>query len=69
MNVAKQIVKANNQGVRQIFKDKSSEKLPMHKRPMYSTNMSDAFKYFIYRPEFIDIQKNKFVILGDPGMI
>lgn len=53
MGVAKQIVKPNAKGVRQIFKDKSSEKLPLSKRPLFSTNLSDAFKYLICRPDWI----------------
>ena len=40
MGVAKQIVKPNAKGVRQIFKDKSSEKLPLSKRPLFSTILS-----------------------------
>jgi hypothetical protein len=40
-------------GSKSIHKDKSSESLPMHLRPMYSTNFSDAFKYFVYRRSFV----------------
>jgi hypothetical protein len=36
-------------GASKIYKDKSSEKLAMHLRPMYSTNYSDAFKYLVMR--------------------
>lgn len=36
-------------GIRYIKKDKSSESLPVAKLPLQSTNMSDAFKYLMYR--------------------
>lgn len=41
-------------GSRTLYKDKSSESLPIASRPMYSTNFSDAFKYLIYRRSFVD---------------
>lgn len=66
MNVAKQIVKPNSKGVRQLFKDKSSESLPLKKRPMYSTNMSDAFKYLICRRNWIQILKKQKSTWSDP---
>ncbi|MHA7822460.1 hypothetical protein ACVVIH_06830 [Chryseobacterium arthrosphaerae] len=69
MNVAKQIVKSNAKGIRQIFKDKSSEKLPLEKRPMYSTNLSDAFKYLICRKKWMKILKNKSSSFSDPEAI
>lgn len=49
LELAKIVVKTDKNGSRSIHKDKSSEKLPMPSRPMYSTNFSDAFKYWIYR--------------------
>jgi hypothetical protein len=42
-------------GSRTLHKDKSSESLPILLRPMYSTNFSDAFKYLIYRRDFVDL--------------
>ncbi|MFC4688670.1 hypothetical protein ACFO4P_17140 [Epilithonimonas pallida] len=59
MSVAKQVVKPNAKGIRQIHKDKSSEKLPLSKRPMNSTNLSDAFKYLVCRPQWIAILRNE----------
>lgn len=53
MGVAKQIVKPNAKGIRQVHKDKSSERLALSKRPLFSTNLSDAFKYLICRPDWI----------------
>lgn len=40
-------------GSKTINKDKSSEKLPMPMRPMFSTNFSDAFKYLVCRPAYM----------------
>lgn len=58
MEVAKQIIKADKKGVRRIHKDKSSENIPMARRPMWSTNMSDALKYYMCRPKYMNILKN-----------
>lgn len=52
LELTKILVKINKQGSKQIYKDKSSEKLPLPARPMFSTNFSDAFKYLIYRPKW-----------------
>jgi hypothetical protein len=46
-------IKTDNKGSKTIHKDKSTESLPIHLRPMYSTNYSDAFKYFVYRRNFV----------------
>jgi hypothetical protein len=48
-------VKTDKLGSRTIHKDKSSEKLPLESRPMFSTNFSDAFKYWICRELFFDL--------------
>jgi hypothetical protein len=42
-------------GKKSIRKDKSSEGIAMHRRPMYSTNMSDAFKYFVARDKWMKL--------------
>ncbi len=55
LELTKTIVKVDKIGSRTIHKDKSSEKLPMHLRPMFSTNFSDAFKYLVYRRSFVDL--------------
>lgn len=45
---------------RTIHKDKSSEKeLPLERLPLESTNLSDAFKYLICRPEWLAVASNK----------
>jgi DNA-binding transcriptional MerR regulator len=48
----------DKKGSKSLHKDKSSEKLAMHLRPMFSTNFSDAFKYLIYRREWVNKLKN-----------
>lgn len=53
LELTKIIVKTDKLGSRTIHKDKSSEKLPLASRPMFSTNFSDAFKYWIYRRDFV----------------
>lgn len=50
IELAKIQIKTDKKGSKSLHKDKSSEKLPLHLLPMFSTNMSDAFKYYIYRP-------------------
>lgn len=50
-------VRKNSKG--QIEKVKSSEKLAIHRLPLESTNMSDAFKYFMCRKKWLNIVKYK----------
>jgi len=50
-------VKKNSKG--QIEKIKTSEKLAIHRLPMESTNMSDAFKYLVCRKKWLNIVKYK----------
>lgn len=51
----------------QIKKVKTSEKIALHRLPMESTNMSDAFKYWLCRKKFLDIvQRRSSVQMGDP---
>jgi hypothetical protein len=59
MEVAKQIIKPDRHGVNRIKKDKSSESIPMARRPMWSTNLSDALKYYMCRPKYMNIVKSK----------
>lgn len=47
-------IKTDAKGSKSLHKDKSSENLPLYLRPMYSTNFSDAFKYFVYRRNFVE---------------
>lgn len=63
-------IKTDNFGSKSIHKDKSSEKLPLQSRPMFSTNFSDAFKYWICRPLYLNIvQRNRTSIGVDPSVI
>jgi hypothetical protein len=56
-------------GSRTLHKDKSSESLAMHLRPMYSTNFSDAFKYLIYRRNYVELVNKHSKFQGlDPGV-
>jgi hypothetical protein len=54
MKLAKMIKKQGK-----IQKDKKSEKLPVDRLPMESTNMSDAFKALICRPSWLKILERK----------
>ncbi|KAB8156145.1 hypothetical protein EZY14_002700 [Kordia sp. TARA_039_SRF] len=65
---AKKIIKVNKTtGAKSIHKDKSSEKLAYHRLPLESTNMSDAFKYFVCRQELIKIiSGNEELSFSDP---
>lgn len=54
LKLTKITVKVDKVGSRTIHKDKSSEKLPLPSRPMFSTNFSDAFKYWICRQSFFE---------------
>lgn len=50
-----------------IKKVKKSEKFPIKRLPMESTNYSDAFKYLMCRKKYLDIAKSRRpVTFGDP---
>ena len=68
MESAKIKVKKNSRtGSKTIHKDKSSEKLPLAQLPMFSTNMSDAAKYFFYRTKWVKIaMKRRIAAMGAP---
>ena len=56
MEMSKIKIKENfRTGKKTIHKNKSSESLTLHQLPMNSTNMSDGFKYLMYRPKWADI--------------
>lgn len=59
LELSKTKVKIDRKGTKTIHKDKSSEKLPMPMRPMFSTNFSDAFKYWVCRPRFMKLMSKK----------
>ena len=49
--------KVNVNSKRGLFKDKRSEKLPLHRLPKESTNFSDAFKYLLMRKGWRELYK------------
>lgn len=51
-------------GTTQIVKEKTGDKLPTHRLPKESTNLTDALKYFILRPEVIRMWQSKAVVSG-----
>jgi hypothetical protein len=55
LELTKILLKTDRNGTKTIHKDKSSEKLATHLLPMYSTNFSDALKYFLYRPQWVEL--------------
>ena len=70
IKISKTKVKTTDRGGTVIQKDKTSEKLPLSKLPMYSTNMSDAFKYLMYRPEYVRIANRSVEVqFADPMII
>lgn len=54
MESAEKILRVKPNGEKTIHKNKTSEKLPDELLPMRSTNMSDAFKYYICRPHYLE---------------
>lgn len=58
-------------GIKYIKKDKSSESLPVNKLPLQSTNMSDAFKYLMYRKKWTKLVKyeREYLPTGLDGVI
>ena len=43
----------------QIVKEKTGDKLPVHRLPRESTNLTDALKYFVLRPEVVRMWQGK----------
>jgi len=58
MKLSKQIIKIDKEGVKTIHKNKTSEKLSLKKLPMQSTNMSDALKYLLCRPVYLEYYRS-----------
>lgn len=55
LELAKVVVKNDRKGTKRIGKDKLSEQLPLKQRPLYSTNLSDAFKYLMCRTAWMKL--------------
>lgn len=59
LELSKIVVKKDTRtGSTVINKDKTSEALPLSKLPMQSTNFSDAFKYLLYRKQWVQLVKH-----------
>lgn len=71
LELTKILVKTNSKGQRKIHKDKSSEKLALQLRPMFSTNYSDALKYLMCRPAYMQYYNKKGVSFAgtDPSVV
>lgn len=60
LELTKILVKKNRRtGSTEVHKNKSSEKLPLKKLPMFSTNYSDAFKYLMYRRHWVELANER----------
>lgn len=55
LQLTKQIIKTDKEGSKSIHKDKTSEKLALSKLPEQSTNLSDALKYYLCRPRYMQL--------------
>ncbi|WP_051878436.1 hypothetical protein [Chryseobacterium sp. FH1] len=53
ISLAKIVIDKNKRGETQLNKNKTSESMPLKSLPMFSTNYSDAFKYYFCRPEYM----------------
>lgn len=53
----------------QLIKVKKSEKLSLQRLPLESTNMSDAFKYLLCRPKYLNVVKSKRLGFGSSSGI
>ena len=60
MEVTRTKAKVNERdNTTQIVKEKTGDKLPTHRLPKESTNLTDALKYFVLRPEVIRMWQSK----------
>ena len=48
----------------QIVKEKTGDKLPTHRLPKESTNLTDALKYFVLRPEVVRLWQSRGSVSG-----
>lgn len=62
-------IKTDAKGSKSMHKDKSTESLQLHLRPMFSTNFSDAFKYFIYRRNWVALVNNHDEYRGEDPVV
>ena len=65
MEVTRTKAKVNERdNTTQIVKEKTGDKLPTHRLPKESTNLTDALKYFVLRPEVIRMWQSKGAVSG-----
>ena len=65
MEVTRTKAKVNERdNTTQIVKEKTGDKLPTHRLPKESTNLTDALKYFVLRPEVIRMWQSKGSVSG-----
>lgn len=48
----------------QIVKEKTGDKVPVHRLPKESTNLTDALKYFVLRPEVVRMWQSRSKVSG-----
>ena len=60
MEVTRTKAKVNERdNTTQIVKEKTGDKLPVHRLPRESTNLTDALKYFVLRPEVVRMWQSR----------
>ena len=65
MEVTRTKVKVNDtDNTTQIVKEKTGDKLPTHRLPRESTNLTDALKYFVMRREVIRLWQTRRTVSG-----
>ena len=65
MEVTRTKAKADERaGTTRIVKEKTGDKLPVHRLPRESTNLTDALKYFVLRPEVVRMWQSRGAVSG-----
>lgn len=65
MEVTRTKAKVNERdNTTQIVKEKTGDKLPVHRLPKESTNLTDALKYFVLRPEVVRMWQSRSKVSG-----
>ena len=65
MEVTRTKAKVNERdNTTQIVKEKTGDKLPIHRLPKESTNLTDALKYFVLRPEVVRMWQSRSKLSG-----
>lgn len=65
MEVTRTKAKVNERdNTTQIVKEKTGDKVPVHRLPKESTNLTDALKYFVLRPEVVRMWQSRSKVSG-----